>query len=241
MTVQAPARTDTLLVAEVFGPTIQGEGPSLGRRCSFLRLGACNLACTWCDTPYTWDRSRYDLRTELAPMSVDAILDVIAPHGTRRLVITGGEPLLQQHRPAWVHLLGRASEARIAVEVETNGTKIPAAHTVQAVAQFNVSPKLAHSGDPRSARVVLPALRALVATGKASWKFVARYPDDLDEVQEIVDQADIDPDRVWIMPEGTDGRSLRQHLTQLADPVIARGWNITTRLHTLIWGEERGR
>src|SRR5262245_52198924 len=57
--------TESLVVSEVFGPTWQGEGPSIGRRCGFVRLGRCNLACTWCDTPYTWDWERYDPAKEL--------------------------------------------------------------------------------------------------------------------------------------------------------------------------------
>ena len=49
-----------LVVAEVFGPTFQGEGPSTGQRAGFVRLGRCNLDCSWCDTPYTWDWERFD-------------------------------------------------------------------------------------------------------------------------------------------------------------------------------------
>ena len=50
----------TLPVAEVFAPTFQGEGPYLGRSADFIRLGGCNLTCYGCDTPYTWDASRYE-------------------------------------------------------------------------------------------------------------------------------------------------------------------------------------
>lgn len=41
-----------LLVSEVFGPTVQGEGKHCGRIAAFVRLGGCNLHCRWCDTPY---------------------------------------------------------------------------------------------------------------------------------------------------------------------------------------------
>ena len=44
-----------LIVSEIFGPTIQGEGPFSGRRAFFLRLGICNLRCTFCDSKFTWD------------------------------------------------------------------------------------------------------------------------------------------------------------------------------------------
>ena len=49
----------TLRVAEVFGPTFQGEGPSAGRRAAFIRLSGCGVGCTWCDEPQTWDWSRF--------------------------------------------------------------------------------------------------------------------------------------------------------------------------------------
>jgi len=51
--------TTTLRVAELFGPTVQGEGPAAGERAAFVRLSGCPLACAWCDTPYTWDAGRF--------------------------------------------------------------------------------------------------------------------------------------------------------------------------------------
>ena len=65
---------DELVVAEVFGPTFQGEGPSIGRRAGFVRLGRCNLDCSWCDTPYTWDWDRFDPAKELRHESVTSVL-----------------------------------------------------------------------------------------------------------------------------------------------------------------------
>ena len=81
----------TLPISEVFGPTLQGEGPHAGRTVQFIRLGGCNLSCSWCDTPYTWDASRFNLRQELTPMSVQEILDRIIPGVP--IVLSGGEPL----------------------------------------------------------------------------------------------------------------------------------------------------
>jgi 7-carboxy-7-deazaguanine synthase len=46
---------------------------------------------------------------------------------------------------------------------------------------------------------------------------------------------------VWIMPEGTSAEVILARLRDLADPVLARGWNLGNRLHTLLWGDERGR
>jgi pyruvate-formate lyase-activating enzyme len=55
MTTTAPIELfttdESLVLAEVFGPTVQGEGPSLGRAASFIRTGGCNLTCSWCTVP----------------------------------------------------------------------------------------------------------------------------------------------------------------------------------------------
>ena len=67
----APPSKASLAVSEIFGPTLQGEGPSSGRRAMFLRLAGCNLSCSWCDTAYTWDWSRYDKKAEVTMMQVD--------------------------------------------------------------------------------------------------------------------------------------------------------------------------
>ncbi len=231
------ASDEELIVAEVFGPTFQGEGPSLGRRAGFVRLGRCNLDCTWCDTPYTWDWDRYDPALELRGASVAstlAQLDAMAPD---LVVVTGGEPLLQQRR--LVPLLDGCAQRGWPVEVETNGTIVPDARVVDLVQQWNVSPKLANSGIAPDKRVRPLALAALQATGRAAFKFVVTEPTDLDEVAALVDAHGLAP--VWVMPEGTDAATLLERARRLADPVLERGWNLSLRLHVLLWGDERGR
>ncbi len=223
-----------LAVAEVFGPTFQGEGPSMGRRCSFLRLSGCNLRCSWCDTPYTWDWSRYDPAAERRLFAVDAVSDMISALGTDMLVVSGGEPLLQQRR--LVPLLRRLRMSR--VEVETAGTVVPLDELVPVVTQFNVSPKLDNSGNPESRRYRPAALEALQATGRAVWKFVACSPADLDEVDALVQRHRLAP--VYVMPEGTSAAAITARMHELAPDVLARGWNLTTRLHVLLYGNRRG-
>ena len=223
----------TLVVSEVFGPTWQGEGPSLGRTAAFVRLGRCNLACTWCDTPYTWDWSRFDASVELAELSVDDVVarvDAMGP--VELLVVTGGEPLLQQSR--LVPLLQAARGRGLRVEIETAGTLAPSAEVVELVDAFNVSPKLANSGNPVERRWKPEVLAALQATGKAAFKFVVRDAAELDEVAAF----GVAP--VWVMPEGTDAETLTRRMRELAEPVLARGWNLSPRLHVHLWGDRRG-
>lgn len=124
------------------------------------------------------------------------------------------------------------------IEVETAGTVAPLPGVAQAVAQFNVSPKLASSGNAAQRRYRPAALDALQATGRAIWKFVAVDVDDLTEIDELVGRHSLAP--VYVMPEGVDAATLLRRSAELAGPVLSRGWNLTTRLHVLLHGNRRG-
>jgi organic radical activating enzyme len=221
-----------LVVSEVFGPTVQGEGPSAGRRAGFVRLGRCNLACSWCDTAYTWDWSRFDPAVELRRMDAAEVARLVEAMDVSMVVVTGGEPLLQQ--AGLTALLPRLRPRR--VEVETAGTIAPRPEVAEAVDQFNVSPKLANSGNPLDRRVRPDVLRAFLDTGKAVFKFVVQSPDELDEVASF----GLPDGLVWIMPEGATAEVVRHRLAGLADAVVARGWNLSPRLHVELWEGRRG-
>jgi 7-carboxy-7-deazaguanine synthase len=229
----------TLNVNELFGPTFQGEGTSQGRLARFLRLFGCHLGCAWCDTPQTWDRQRHDLTAEQRHLSIADILDWLANGPTALLVITGGEPLLQQL--ALQPLLAAITTARLAteIEIETSGTIAPTPALIDTVTRFTVSPKLTNSKLRTHQRIRPTALQHFVQSNKANWKFVVQSPQDLDEVDQLVTQYRLDP--VWIMPEGTDTTTVLNRMRLLADPVLAHGWNLTTRLHILLWENARAR
>lgn len=222
-----------LVVSEIFGPTVQGEGPALGTRCAFVRLGRCNLACTFCDSAYTWDWSRFDPAKELTEMTVDEVVERIAEMGVNTVVVTGGEPLLQRSK---LEPLVREFGARgWKTHVETAGT-LP--WETDLIDQWVVSPKLANSGMEAERRLNFDVLRSFARKG-AAFKFVALDVTDLDEIAGIVEQAGAT--NVWVMPEGTTPAVIAARTALLADAVVARGWNLTTRLHILAWGDERGR
>jgi 7-carboxy-7-deazaguanine synthase len=75
-----------LTVNEIFH-SIQGESTRAGRPCVFVRLTACDLRCTWCDTPYAFHEGR--------SMSVEDVVRKVDEYGCPLVEITGGEPLLQ--------------------------------------------------------------------------------------------------------------------------------------------------
>lgn len=242
----APVDDARLFVSEIFGPTVQGEGPSCGRRAMFLRLGRCNLDCSWCDTPYTWDWTGkngtvFDPAVEVSRETTANVLYRLLEHGKPELVvITGGEPMLQ--RRALQEIVSLLGDAGVEVEIETNGTQRPTVE-LAATARFNVSPKLAHSGVSRERAIVVDALldfAALAHAGRAAFKFVVQTVDDLDFVDSLRDGYAIPPRQIWIMPEGREGGQLLK-AGALADAVIEHGYNLSPRLHVELWGDVRAR
>ena len=75
-----------LTINEIFH-SIQGESTHAGRPCVFVRLTACDLRCSWCDTPYAFHEGR--------KMSVDDVVRQVEGYGCGTVEVTGGEPLLQ--------------------------------------------------------------------------------------------------------------------------------------------------
>lgn len=234
-------------ISEVFGPTVQGEGPSTGRRCAFVRLGRCNLDCAWCDTPYTWDWSRFDPELELEDMEPNDVLAQVDAMDVSLLVVTGGEPMVQ--RISLTTLVAGARMRGIDVEIETNGTqKVDPALTFAQTGKrgslrFNVSPKLSSSGVARDRAWVDEVIRQFIDVqyARTIFKFVVADQRDWSDVLDF--QAVYRPDRasVWIMPLTPFNDVARpaapEHIAQWA---IDEGYNVSSRLHVQLWGNERG-
>ncbi len=98
-----------LTINEIFY-SIQGESTRAGQPCVFVRLTACDLRCSWCDTPYAFDEGR--------KMSVDDVIAAVERYGCPLVEITGGEPLLQEDV---YELMERLSRAGRTVMLETGG------------------------------------------------------------------------------------------------------------------------
>ncbi|KKM13346.1 hypothetical protein LCGC14_1717130 [marine sediment metagenome] len=231
-----------LIVSEIFGPTFQGEGSTLGRPAIFLRLGICNLACTWCDTKYTWDWKSYNPKEELHRLTFDDIYQQLWAcngSGARRLVVTGGEPMIQQAKLArFLPII--AQEWNWQLEIETAGTISPHPDLLSKTLHFNVSPKLAHSGNELSLRYKPEVLKRFNTLTECSFKFVVGGIEDFSEIDSIVRECLIDREKIWIMPEGRSPATIARTTELVADEVVLRGWNLTTRLQVLAFGDRRG-
>ena len=126
------------------------------------------------------------------------------------------------------------------VEVETNGTtKAPPRVDIR-VDQYNVSPKLAHSGNPAELALIPERLAHYAADPRAFFKFVVASPADVAEVAALVRAHAIPRSRVFLMAEGTDSAALRARQEWMVQACLDHGFRMTDRLHIHVFGDTRG-
>lgn len=233
-----------LPLTECFGPTLQGEGPAAGKAAMFVRFGGCNLSCSWCDTPYTWDATRFNMREEISRVPVQSVWK--AARQAPITVLTGGEPLLHQRTEDWDELLRGLTSAHREIHLETNGTIAPSEVTTRFVTLAAVSPKLAHaSAGSRTGlnpinRDTLTAWSKIATFGRAFLKVVVQTEDDCQTALELGLTTGWPRSAIWIMPEGTDPQTLAGRWPMIARFAADNGINASHRLHVLAWGDERG-
>ena len=230
---------------EIFA-SFQGEGPSAGEPCAFIRLSRCNLACVWCDTAYTWhfagdtrphrSGETFDRAANQVTISEAEASERIAALAHGRLVITGGEPTMQA--PALARMLELLPP--IIVEIETNGTVAPHPALDRFVTQYNVSPKLAHSGNPAELALIPQRLDHWASEPRAFFKFVIADMRDVDEVLALAARHAIPADRIFLMAEGTDTATLHAREEWLGPLAETHGFALSRRLHIERFGDRRG-
>lgn len=215
----------------------------------FVRLSRCNLHCVWCDTAYTWrfngeftHRSApiFEREDNRARMSVDDVAARVLSYDCGRVVITGGEPLLQGPDLAKLVAALKLARANLHVEIETNCTVAPVPALDALIDQYNVSPKLAHSGNDLAQSLPPSMLDHWAKDARAFFKFVIAEPGDVEEVVGLQSRHAIPPERLFLMPEGTDSETLRSRETWLKPLALQKGWRYTDRLHIHLYGDTRG-
>lgn len=235
----------------------QGEGFTAGEPAVFFRLHHCNLDCEWCDTPYTWnkdmkeyheEREKWDMEKAVWEIQMEwenGLKKYQEEHKdeerkeppTPRMVITGGEPLLQAEKIQ--ELLSRPELKDWKIEIETNGTIAPPDDS-QGNIQWNCSPKLENSGVPKGKRIKPEALEALKKTN-SYFKFVVQDEKDIDEV--VTDYLPllegVPKDRIYISPEGKSAEALDAVLEKVRARVEKEGFVLGDRVHVRKHGDVR--
>lgn len=222
--------------------TVQGEGRNVGMPTIFVRLSLCNLHCVWCDAYYTFNwvgtpwKSNFpkvekpDYQIQLEPLEV--LENIRRLSNCQNIVLTGGEPLLQQKQ--LVPLLIQLKELGYWIEIETNGTIIPIVD--QYIDQYNCSPKLTNSANPHRIREKEDALMFFSSSTKTWFKFVIQNEGDLEEVLSLITRYKIPRERTFLMPEGITSEELHIKSGWLVDVCKQYGLRFSSRLQIELYG-----
>ena len=224
-------------VNEIF-KSIQGEGPNFGTPAIFLRTAQCNLKCTWCDTKYTWDWKNYDFSKEVKEMTIDEVKDAITELEIKHLVITGGEPLLQQDDLADLLTFLKPD---FYVEVETNCTILPNKMLTDLIDQWNVSPKTKNSGNPLDLCENNECYYFFANQENAFFKYVVENETDIPEIKKFVSKYKIPEKRVQLMTQASTKEEISMREKSISKLAKSHNFAFSPRLHVAMWGSQRGK
>ena len=171
-------------------------------------------------------------------MMVGSMLKKIASYNSKNVVITGGEPLLQQTQ--LIPLLHELRNLGKYVIIETNGTVMPAKEFSVYIDHYAVSPKLVSSGNHIEDRINYDVLYKLNNYRRSIFKFVIKTDQDLDEVKFLQDQIGINSSKIYLMKEGGIAEKQYYGLDEFIKTCLSLGYNFSPRLHVMIWDNKRG-
>lgn len=236
----------TLRVSEMFGNTIQGEGPSAGVPATFLRLQGCTLSCTWCDTLDVWKYgNKYTIDDIINMWDYTGLVESFK--NGQHLILTGGSPLKQQD--ALESLLKRFKERYgflPYIEVENECTLMPSQYMMHTVNQWNLSPKLSNSGMSKKARYKPDVLtyfnqHASANSSFVNWKFVVSNEDEWTEiVEDFVEALNINRKNIFIMPEGQTREELQKKYDFIVELACRENVRVSDRTHVSFWDKKTG-
>ena len=224
-------------ISEIF-ESIQGEGTNAGKSAIFLRTAECNLKCTWCDTKYTWDWKNFDYAKEVKEISIKEIRRELEQFSNRHLVITGGEPLMQQDDLAELLTF---LKPKFYVEIETNGTILPNNALSILVDQWNVSPKTSNSGNPLELCDVNESYTFFSKQKNCYFKYVIESESDLIEISTLIEKYGLKKDRVLLMTQASTKEEMNVREKTVFFMSKKNNLGFSPRMHVIKWGNQRGK
>ncbi|MBL3552516.1 7-carboxy-7-deazaguanine synthase QueE [Rhodovulum sulfidophilum] len=233
----------TLRIAEIFGPTIQGEGALIGEPTVFVRAGGCDYRCSWCDSLHAVE-SRY--RHSWATMTSETVWEQVRRlSGDRPLTVSlsGGNPAIQDFGA--LIAMGRAAGYRFACETQGSVARPWFADLDTLV----LSPKPPSSGEEVDWDAFDACRKLGVGARRQVMKIVIFDETDYQWARDVHARHSDLP--LYLQPGNTevnpaapvDLQALADRLGWLTGKALADGWfapRILPQLHILIWGNKRG-
>lgn len=256
----------TLILSDDYAfKTIQGECRYTGLSAVFLRLALCNLTCIGykspgapfgCDTYAQWNQ-KHEMTFDELNTYFEMNKYVEAIKSGSRLIITGGEPLIQGNALGeWLfQFIKKYQISKINIDFETNGTISPDQFiksffneksdfesNKDISVNFVICPKLSTNGDPESKRYnpdVLQYYNKYCKTGTVDFKFVVNSEEDIKEIKDkYIEPGLIDENKIWLMPTAGCREELIERSEKVANWCIENNWKFSNRLHIMIWNRK---
>ncbi|WP_253958351.1 7-carboxy-7-deazaguanine synthase QueE [Rhizobium sp. WYJ-E13] len=232
-------------ISEIFGPTIQGEGPLMGLPTVFVRTGGCDYRCKWCDTLHAVDSA---FRDEWTPMSVDEVwsnVELLSQGCPLMVSLSGGNPAIQPFAP----LIARGKHDGYQFALETQGSI--AQDWFAELDHLILSPKPPSSGMEFKPGELTNCITAARNGPRIAMKIVIFNEDDYAFARSVA--RDFKELPIFLQPGNhtppteeealIDLEGILNRMRWLVDRVTSDRWfdaRVLPQLHVLLWGNMRG-
>lgn len=239
-----------IAVAEIFGPTIQGEGPNIGIKTLFVRVAGCDFKCSWCDSKFAWNKNENTILYTPKDLA-ERLMNLCKVSFTSNIVLTGGNPCLYD----FTEVIEILQDAGISIDVETQGSILP--DWLLKVNNLIISPKAPSSKQPEVYDIILNWFRKKIAIEA---KVAIKIPifDDIDfsfahqyynMITELAWDTNIDV-KLYLSVGNTNttesgdiSKRILLDYEKLINMVMNSNMEkvyILPQIHTLVWGNRQG-
>jgi 7-carboxy-7-deazaguanine synthase len=239
--------TERVRISEIFGPTIQGEGPLIGRPTVFVRTAGCDYRCTWCDTLYAVLPEYHDEWVWMTAPQIIERVNELAGGNPVLVSLSGGNPALQPLHP--LIALGRRNRLSFALETQSSMSQAWFAELDWLI----LSPKPPSSGMTTDWNALEACVEAAEGKPRCVLKIVVFDDADYCYAQAVAARYPALPVYLQVgnpapltgsaMAEDANIDDLLSSFRWLAGKVTADRWFAATvlpQLHVLAWGNKRG-
>lgn len=235
--------SDKIRISEIFGPTIQGEGPLIGKPSIFVRTAGCDYRCAWCDTLYAVLPEYHDEWTFAAPSEIMQRVNELAGGRPIMVTLSGGNPALQPL--AALIALGRRDSHGFAMETQGSISQ----PWFRDLDWLILSPKPPSSQMTTDWEALASCLAAAEGGPRCVFKIVVFDEADYNYARDVAARFPAMPVYLQVgnpagaTSEAADIGALMRSLDWLVGKVAADRWfeaTVLPQLHVLAWGNKRG-
>lgn len=231
-----------ILISEIFGPTIQGEGALIGLPTVFVRTAGCDFLCSWCDTLYAVEKQHRQQWLRMSSAEIFAEVRKLSADQPILVTLSGGNPALQPL--AELIDMGHASGYTFALETQASITQDWFAR----LDRMTLSPKPPSSGMAYAADKVQACIDAAGPATEVTLKIVVNDSADLEWVAARRTEFPgiplvVQPCNTMVGEQAIDISALNAKMRWLVDAVNAQHWydvRVLPQLHVQLWGNTRG-